>query len=206
MGEIKVEGKAFRKVHCDIVEVSIDFIHAGRDFSDDAIKVMDQTEKFLGELKHKCGIEPRTVRITKDNTLNRGRDYHPIESKRGIEFTIPFDMELINEIRSLLIEGNYKAAIDMSYKYSGEDELMEELRKEAILDSKRKAEEYADFLGVQVVGLDSLSGERFRNFVPNRSEQAVRSSLEAPRFLLSKELSADYKEYNDNIYITWLVE
>ena len=78
-----------------------------------------------------------------------------MNAKRRLEIRIPFNMSVINRIRQIVDENEYSIEFSLNYEMSNEYEIREELIKEALLDSKKKAEELAATLGLKVVDVES---------------------------------------------------
>ena len=65
-------------------------------------------------------------------------------------------MEVINRIRQIIDENEYSTRFHIEYELSNEDQIREELLKEALLDSKKKAEDLAEALNMTVIGVKSV--------------------------------------------------
>ena len=78
-----------------------------------------------------------------------------MNAKRRLEIRIPFNMSVINRIRQIVDENEYSIEFSLNYEMSNESEIREKLIKEALLDSKKKAEELAATLGLKVVDVES---------------------------------------------------
>lgn len=77
-------------------------------------------------------------------------------ASRKIVIRMSFDMPFINMILDHVRQQNYDIAIESSYKLSNEREIHDELIKQAVANSKHRAEAIA-----ATVGKKSLASDRY---------------------------------------------
>lgn len=130
-----------------------------------------------------------------------------MNAKRRLEIRIPFNMSVINRIRQIVDENEYSIEFSLNYEMSNESEMREELIKEALLDSKKKAEELAATLGLKVVGVESLKTyNKSGKIYVAKDRMAVPARLEAPQFLRSNKLQAKEEKLSETIEVVWTIE
>ena len=116
-------------------------------------------------------------------------------------------MSVINRIRQIVDENEYSIEFSLNYEMSNESEMREELIKEALLDSKKKAEELAATLGLKVVGVESLKTyNKSGKIYVAKDRMAVPARLEAPQFLRSNKLQAKEEKLSETIEVVWTIE
>ena len=64
--------------------------------------------------------------------------------------------EILLLVSQILDENEYSTRFHIEYELSNEDQIREELLKEALLDSKKKAEDLAEALNMTVIGVKSV--------------------------------------------------
>lgn len=130
-----------------------------------------------------------------------------MNAKRRLEIRIPFNMSVINRIRQIVDENEYSIEFSLNHEMSNESEIREELIKEALLDSKKKAEELAATLGLKVVGVESLKTyNKSGKIYVAKDRMAVPARLEVPQFLRSNKLQAKEEKLSETIEVVWTIE
>lgn len=163
MGKLRVVGKARREYTCDIMYIKLSF-KAWADDTAQAIETsMSQCDMFL-EILEQQGIDINMIHMSNADVSQEMYDEkHEISAEREIELRLPFDMNVINRLSEIIKENNLKVDMDISFKLTNMLALHEQLLKEAVLDSKKKAEMLAAAMGQKVVGIEKLdAGDRYR--------------------------------------------
>lgn len=145
MGTIQITGKAARKAECDLLEYILTFSRTKGSVSLAIEAVEKDMEKTLEDLKD-FGIAIEHIHVEKD-TVDEGysqNDTAVFECERNVRFRIKADNAFTNRVMDIFKKNQISALVDTNYYYSKEQELRKELLKEALLDSKSKAELLAD--------------------------------------------------------------
>lgn len=211
MGVFEIHGNAKRTVHYDVAVIGIDFVASEKTSYGASSKVMEYCENFLCKLE-KMGIDPSHFTLQEDTVSdNRYSDDDRVEATRSIRIKIPFKMDTINAIRDILDNEKCDVHFELDFDLSNEDEIKDELLKEALLDSRQKAEMLADSLGMKVIGIESVETySRNRNYgdmtwMHCEQERCIVSSgvLKRPK---SNELKAKEEILSESIEVKWIIE
>ena len=159
MGKIEVEGYAERTVEYDLMEITIGFYEFDISAKEASSEVMNSCERYLAALK-KQGIDISGIRLADDNVRSDSRyfDDDNIDgycAHRKLIITAPFDMKLINTLRSISDKLDLQTGFNVNYQLSDCNRIKEELKLEAIRNAKSQAETIAASIDLKVTGLIS---------------------------------------------------
>lgn len=133
-----------------------------------------------------------------------------INAEREIELRMPFDMNTLNRLTEIIKEKSLKVDMDISLKLSNMLELHEQLLKEAVLDSKKKAEMLASAMGQKVIGIETLNaGERYNNYDSEEKiyyDQFSHEIGETHSRSKSNRLQAPLITEYERIDVEWIIE
>ena len=209
MGVFEIHGNAKRTVNYDVAVIGIDFVATEKTSFAASSKVMEYCEDFLGELE-KIGIEPSCFTMKEDSVESDDySDDDRVEATRSIQVKIPFKMETINTIRDILDTEKYDFNFDLSYELTNEDEIRDELLKEALLDSKQKAQLLAESLGMEVKGIESVetySRSRGYGGMDWCERESAPLRCAAPKRSKSNSLKAKEELMTESIEVKWNIE
>ncbi len=173
----------------------------------------EQCEALLAKLKE-LGIEPDSIRIQNDRTERKSRyktDEILYESNKDLWIEIPVEMKLINMIRGIVEDGFKNVSFLTFYSISNENELKEQLMKEAVSNSRAKAELLASAIGQRIIGVDSanLSGDEDVCFLADdrdEEEEVYYMCQENSRYPLSDKLTPHEETVDTTVKIVWIIE
>ena len=209
MGTIKTKGYAQKTISADLTEYDIAF-KAKETSNDKCIKkIQEECEKFLEEIK-KIGIEMKDVHLEDDNLSEEyeNRNERRITYKcaeRRISFKSQFNMDLSNNIQEIIANNNLNVRYSTSYIISNVDEVHKELLKQAVLNSKQKAEIIAEANNQVIKGIENVSDESYDEQLILEKGSYGLSNARCVN-MLSSEISAKERTETEEIYVTWIVE
>ena len=211
MGKIMVVGKAEREYEANECSINLE-IEVSRQTSSEASKVSsEQCEALLSKLQDELGINPSSVEIHYDR-IDKRSSYKSneisYESKKSLWLHIPADMKLVNAIRHIIETGFDDVSFTALYSVSNEAALNKELFKEAIADSRAKADFLAESMGLKITGIDSanLSGDEDVYDLTEEPVEIVRYLMSAAgASSLSDQLKPNQVELSAEVKIVWLV-
>ena len=211
MGKIMVVGKAEREYEANECSINLE-IEVSRQTSSEASKVSsEQCEALLSKLQDELGINPSSVEIHYDR-IDKRSSYKSneisYESKKSLWLHIPADMKLVNAIRHIIETGFDDVSFTALYSVSNEAALNKELFKEAIADSRAKADFLAESMGLKITGIDSanLSGDEDVYDLTEEPVEIVRYKMSAAgASSLSDQLKPNQVELSAEVKIVWLV-
>ncbi len=206
MSIFEIEGKATKEVTCDVAAVTISFNASGSNTYDISRKVMEECDSFLEEIV-KIGIKVEDIHLD-DESISSSyyRNDDSKEAVRKICFRIPYDVMLINEIRTMLQEGKYEYDFDVKGEISNIDNIKIELSKEALKKSREEAEQLAGVLGIKVKGVKSIQKgswrvEDYAGWLHCEQEIPVKQVNR-----ISNNLSAEIREESVTLKVSWIME
>ena len=213
MSIFEIQGQAKRNVNYDIAVVSITFTEKGENSYLASKAVMRECEQFFEKLDVD-GITSSNAVLGDDSVSeDRYADSSKVIANRKVEFRIAFNMEVINRIRQIIDENEYSTRFHIEYELSNEDQMTrhqarnkkEELLKEALLDSKKKAEDLAEALNMTVIGVKSVEAYSKLNGRTEgiACERSICDYMGVPQFSHSNKLQAKEKELSESIEVKW---
>ena len=211
MGKIMVVGKAEREYEANECNINLE-IEVSRQTSSEASKVSsEQCEALLSKLQDELGINPSSIEIHYDR-IDKRSSYNSneisYESKKSLWLHIPADMKLVNAIRHIIETGFDDVSFTALYSISNEAVLNKELFKEAIADSRAKADFLAESMGLKITDIDSanLSGDEDVYDLTEEPVEIVRYKMSAAgASSLSDQLKPNQVELSAEVKIVWLV-
>ena len=205
MGKLSITGKAEREVSYNAVELSVTFYLHAKTTAEALQIVMEQSEKFL-ELVTAAGVDMKDIHIG-DNSVDQrySDDELKVHASREMKIRLRFDMAFVNALMDMIKELDFAVDLDCDYHLTNRAELHMELMKEAIADSKKKAEIIAEIMGQKIIGIDSVEHDRHSDMEWMCCEQE-RDVIYAGAAPLSNQLEAPITNESETISVVWLIE
>ena len=205
MGTIQVSCKAARKVECDILEYTLTFTRTKGSVSLAIDAVEKDMEKTLEALKN-FGVAIEHIHVEKDS-VDEGysqKDTAVFECERKVRFKIKANNAFTNRLMDILKNNQISALVDTNYYYSEEQKLRKELLKEALQDSKSKAELLAGANQQTVVGIEKIEESgRYENPV---DFMCIGQEKYTKRKSLSDQLGTKELNIEAEILVTWNIQ
>ena len=163
MGKVMVVGKAEREYSADRCELDLEISVLRKTASEASAESGRQCELLLAGLKE-IGIAPESVTVRHDVIEKQFRyDTNEVsyDSRKTLCVRVPADIALISAVRGVIENGFENVALSARFSVSDEAERKRSLLKDAIADSRAKAELLAESMGCRIAGIDSanLSGQ-----------------------------------------------
>lgn len=219
MGKVLVSGHAEREFVPDYCSIELKVETKGENTAKTAKAALIEFERLIAGLVE-MGIKYDEMTISEDRSTTPWRNEPDYESSREVEVTIPVNVAAVNSIHNLIASGFENTEISVHYRLKSYDGYLCELKKQAIQNSRKKAELLAEATGTKVIGIDAvnLDGHRDLNFDIAELDMAVTESKEETDALCMRA-SEDYIEtpYSDqlspgtitlrsDVCIVWLIE
>jgi len=205
MGKLTITGKAEREVSYNAVELSVTFYVRSKTTAEALRIIMEQSEKFL-DLITSNGVNIKDVHIG-ENSIDQRYDDDELEVRASREMTIrlKFDMAFLNSLMNIIREQDFSVDLDCDYHLTNRTEIHMELLKEAIADSKKKAEIIAEIMGQKLIGIDSVEHDRHSDmeWMCCEHERALPCGG-PPR--LSNQIEAPITTESETIEVVWIIE
>ena len=215
MAKMITKGVGRREVACDRVEITIE-LRSRRTQSRDALKeVMEQCERFLGELKG-LGYDIGAVEAGRNDVRKEEFTDNPYAiASRAITFKADYDLNFIDLIMRIAKADTYSVNLTVNPYLSNRDQLHEELRAEAVRDARRQAELTAAGAGLSIAGVERITLDEAYEYAMGEAEEsaarmkAVCSDSAYGAFGgpgLYSELGKELLKEEETVYIEWLLE
>lgn len=207
MGEMTVKGYAERRVKCDIVKYTLGFTADGMTIPEAVEAVNKELEHFL-EIMENNGIKSEMFELEDNNTSKKysfDEGEKPYLSERKISIRMPLSTYNINSMMQYIAKYKLNVVLNEEYIYSDLNALHKELLRDAIADSKSKAELIASFTGQKIKGIASVTtqySECSMDFM--RQEQMYILAESASSF--AEHLSDPMIEEDEKVEVVWLIE
>ena len=163
MGKVLVKGHAERETAPDFSIVKLTVETEGATAAKAATAAMTEYEKLIQALND-LGLKTECMMITEDESKSSSthwdKDDH-YTSKKSFRINLPVDISLINAIHDLIASGFENTAITVLFDVSNRASIKNELKKEAIQDSRKKAELLAETTSTKVTGIESANLEGY---------------------------------------------
>lgn len=211
MGEMTVKGYAERRVECDIVKYTLGFTADGMTIPEAVEAVNKELEHFL-EIMENNGIKSDMFELEDNNTSERysiDEGEKPYYSEREISIRMPLSTYNINSMMQYIAKYKLNVVLRETYYYSDLSDLHKELLKEAVEDSKNKAELIASFTGQKIKGIKSVITnftEREMLLKSKRDEEnrIYKIGEVAPSY--AENLSSPTDVEKEDVEVVWLIE
>ena len=212
MGTLHIEGNAYRMVEYDGMKLTIKF-EFHKDTTTEAHKAMiEQSEEFLNMLE-KIGIPAKNINMGDCSIGQYEYDYDnettpDAQAKREFVLRLGFDMTLLNEISNLITQKGFFASLECDYFNTKAKEIHDELLKEALVDSKRKAELIADSMDKKIIGINTLKHDRYSSDYAYNEIKCTKThgiSLNTD-MLVSNTLKPPVEVDSERVEVEWIIE
>ncbi|MBQ8959993.1 MAG: SIMPL domain-containing protein [Ruminococcus sp.] len=207
MGRITMTGTARRSVPYDRMKLSFELSDAEKSPAEAAAKTEAQCEELLGILKDQ-GFDLSQARIESISTgtirpeLHSGGTSAVFTASRRLSLDLEFEMSTVNFFTSLISEKGWEASMDTSFSVSEILKIRRELLKEALEDSRSKAEMIAGSIGQRITGIEEVrAGEQ----IPfgNDCAPLCGAGMLRAKSSLSDQLSAAVETVTESITVVW---
>ena len=206
MGKLSISGRAEREVVYNAAELTVTFNYQAKTTTAALKVVQDQSEEFL-HLITKAGVHLKEIHIG-ENSISQRRydDTEFVRVTREIIIRLNFDLAFINGLMDLIREQDFSVNLNCQYKLKNKQELHTELLKEALEDSRKKAEFIANTMESRIIGIDYVEhdGSDDSDWLCCESELRFPVAGSAPS--LSDQLEAPLTTESESINVVWLIE
>lgn len=208
MNTIKVKGYASKTFVADKVKYEITFYTVDVNTARASSIVKKQCEQFLKCFREK-GFDIAKFHLSSDNISIRSYDKETKKAARTVTFESQFDPKISNLILETIKNENLTVDIETTFSLSNRKQIHRELLKEALLDSKEKAEKLAEANNQHVKYIDTVSD--YKDDIYKDEESAPLLMGDVLGILLeddslSAQLAAKKIEEHEVIYVSWVIE
>lgn len=211
MGKLTIRGKASMNCTYDLITLEIEFYKDGNTANAAMDTVLTQCESFLSYL-NSHGVPIHQISMSHDE-VERHYDEDNAEyyytASRKIVIRMSFDMPFINMILDHIRQQDYDIAIESTYELSNEREIHDELIKQAVANSKHRAEAIAATVGKKIIGIKSVSMNTYNVDSVRYCDMLAPDSLnfEKPKSLdLSNQLAANSTMEDESVDVEWITD
>ena len=195
----------------DLITLEIEFYKDGNTANAAMDTVLTQCESFLSYL-NSHSVPIHQISMSHDE-VERHYDEDNAEyyytASRKIVIRMSFDMPFINMILDHIRQQDYDIAIESTYELSNEREIHDELIKQAVANSKHRAEAIAATVGKKIIGIKSVSMNTYSEDSVRYCDMLAPDSLnfEKPKSLdLSNQLAANSTTESESVDVEWITD
>jgi uncharacterized protein YggE len=216
MGKITVTGTAQREVCYDAIDLRITFQGRSKKTAEAVDIVMRQCEQLL-RLITEMGVKIQDIRLEEtsvgrryDDTVISKSSGVTVTASRSVTLRLKFDMPFLNRLMDAIRALDLSVNFHCSYILLNREMLQSELLRQAVEDSRQKAELIAAATGQRVIGIDSMDYRDYCDCDPEEDERFIveaidlRAMDEAPP--LSDQLACPLTRESKMVSIVWLIE
>lgn len=208
MGKLTITGKASHEYPYDQLEITVQFQVHEKSSSAALEKTLQQCEEFLSIL-NKDGISMESIRIGEDSVEQEYDDDKELDvcATREIKIRVPFSMEFTNYIMTLIQNKKYNADIDTRYMLSNSIDIHNDLIKEAIDDSKKKASLIVEAMKQKLIGIDSVKIVEEYYSKCHKIGKVQEQAITPPMGLYySNMIQSPITTESETVEVVWLIE
>lgn len=208
MSTIKIKGYASRKVNADRIRYRVIFTAKDTKTFKASEQIRKQCEAFLKNMKD-AGFDISKFRLDGDLIEKKYNETDKTAS-RSISFDTAFDPRINNSIYNVIREENLNIEMHADFYLSYRNKLQKELMKEALLDSRNKAEMIASVNGQRISHAELVTDNRYDadyddDYDEDKSHIDV-LGIELNDDSFSGVLLGKLIEEHAELYVTWQVE
>ena len=204
MGKLNIIGKAEKQVPCNAMEIFLTFSTYEATAARAAEKIMQNCDDFLTMLqKNHADISDISIEeVSTEKSYAKKTEYYAV---RKIKLRFDFDMSLLNQFDIWTQQAQYDVTLESNFYLSNLAEIRKELLKEAVEDSRQKAEMLAEMMGQKITGFEEVIMDRdFRN---DDIAVACACAENVPRAKsISNVLKAPEKTESERVEVIWNIE
>ncbi len=203
---INVSGEAERFVVPDTASVSFTMTRSSTSLEQATESVNERIATMLDDLDEE-GIDERDIKTTGYNVYpeydytDRGRNFIGYRVSQSLEITIR-ELDQANTILSKIASYQVDNVSGLNFYVEEDEEIYDQLRKEAIDDAKEKARELARDLGVSLDEIVGFNESGNNNYPMPMYDMAVSESSDGGRV----SLPAGENRFSSNVTITYTVK
>lgn len=218
MGKVLVLGKAEKKIAPDSCDITITLETKKNTSAAAAREISVMSEKLLSKLQN-IGLDLKKIEIIQDSLSSESEyrsDKMYFQAKKKIQIQTSAESSTVNTIKTVVEDEIYGVTYNITYFVSKESEIRKQLMKEAIMDSRKKADFLAESLGIKIVGVDSanltgiedvydVSEDDETEVLYERERMALLCSGAGSAYPLSDNLKPEEIELDAEVKIVWLL-
>ena len=208
MGKLSIIGNAERTILCDVMEIYLTFSTWESTSALAAERVMQNCDKVLTILQEKdfdiSKISLEHYEIKKEKNY----DTHQVQfhSERKIKLILSYNMKVLNVFDMWIQKQPYEVNITTNFLVSNLAEIKKEILKEAVNDSREKAELLTETMNQKITGIEEV---KIRNSVRPRCKKMEMEEIfsvldSAPS--VSDALSAPEQHEEETVEVVWNIE
>ena len=207
MGVLIVKGNSTKEFTCDVMYIKFVF-KAWDNTSEQAIgKVRTNCNAFIQALENEgVSIENIHLNDEKITTSKDDKNIIWVNASRKIELRLNFNMRLLNRISDIVRDNGFTVDMDESFTLSNMNEIHAQLIKDAVIDSKNKAEMIAQTMGQKVKGIIELDAQHISSNLDDDCYYDIFSKLNSNSDSVSDRLQAPLTKEYENVEVKWEIE
>ena len=176
------------------------------------------TEQAIGKVRTNCnafiqmmeneGVSIENIHLTDEKIIASKDDKNIIwvNASRKIELRLKFNMKLLNRISDIVRDNGFTADMDVSFSLSNMHEVHTQLIRDAVIDSKNKAEMIAQTMGQKVKGIIELNAQKIYDNRDDFIFYDIFTKLNSNSDSVSDRLKAPLTKEYEKVEVKWKIE
>lgn len=204
--QISVSGEGKIKIKPDQVEINFGIENTGKDAAE-VKKLNDETTDKVLKFIKKFSIPTADYKTT-NVSLNRNYDYEKKKYNYQANQTVCITLKDISKYDSLmmgLVDNGINNISNVEFKSSKMEEFKSQARKEAMLDAKKKAEDYVSVLQ-QKVGKALLINDNSQTYYPQPMYKGAMMAMADGAPEQRETLAVGDIEVTANVTVSFILE
>ena len=204
MGKLTISGSAKKECSCDVMYITLTFKTWERDTAKGLAQTKSQCDEFLHILEQN-GIHVDKIHISDDSiSQSMQNNILLVNATRKIEFRLSFNMVFLNRLSEIIKENSYTVDMKTSFELSNKEELHQQLIKDAVLDSRKKAEIIAHAMNQNIVGIKTLHTYSKNTYDDDAYYDIM--SIFSKKSSISDRLSAPLCTETESVEVEWIIK
>ncbi|MBR1554255.1 MAG: SIMPL domain-containing protein [Oscillospiraceae bacterium] len=206
MGKLNIIGTAEKKISCNAMYIYLTFSVCEATASRASEKVMQNCDSFLKILQeNQIAISEISLEETKtEKSYSKKEEYYSI---RKIRFSSEFDIPLLNQFELWIQKVPFNVTLSTEFYISNMAEIRKELLRQAVEDSRQKAEMLANAMNQKLIGFEEVIMDRnFRNDDAMFAVPAAACSGAPRAESVSNALKAPEQTESERVEVVWNIE
>ena len=157
MGKVLTSGHAEKDYRPDLCKITLSVETEESTADKTTAAALTEFERLLSRLAD-IGIQPRNLVITGNSSSKPyNRRDGGFRAEKTVRLEIPVNIPLVNRIQKTIADGFENVTLSVSYDLAAREQLIRELTRSAIQDSRKTAELLAETVNLNVVGIEAAN-------------------------------------------------
>ena len=204
MGKLTIVGSSKKECSCDIMYITLTFKTWERDTAKALAQTKSQCDDCL-QILEQNGIPVDKIHISDDEiSQSMQNNVLLVSVSRKIKLRLSFNMVFLNSLSEIIRKSSYTVDMNTSFSLSNKEEIHHQLIKDAVLDSRKRAEIIAQTMNQNIVGIKTL--HRYSGNTHDDNTYYDIMSIFSKKSSISDKLSAPLCTETEQVEVEWIIK